>query len=242
MEKIKELKDAIDKSKKIVVFTGAGISCPSPTNIPDFRSANGLYSQKTKENISPEEIISHHFFMNNPKLFYDFYGTKMVYRNAPYNLAHKYFADLEKNHEVTIVTQNIDGLHTLAGSSKVYELHGSVWRNYCMRCHKFYSLDSIDVRTVPYCDCGGIIKPDVVLYEEPLDESVVLKAIKAIKECDMMIIVGTSLRVYPANGYVRYFNGNTLALINKEKTDYDQMASICINKDIIDVVEELYKL
>ena len=162
MSDYKELKKAIDEAKKIVVFTGAGISCPPPTSIPDFRSANGLYSERVG-NVSPEEIISHSFFMAHPEEFFEFYGNKMVYKNAKYNKAHKFFADLEKSHDVTIVTQNIDGLHQAAGSTKVYELHGSVRRNYCMRCHKYYDVDTIDVCHVPYCECGGIIKPDVVL-------------------------------------------------------------------------------
>ncbi len=238
MSDIKELREAIDKAKNIVVFSGAGISCPPPTNIPDFRSANGLYN-KNFGNIKPEEIISHSFFMKNPNLFYEFYGSKMVYRNAKYNKAHKYFAKLENNHNVTIITQNIDGLHQAAGSSKVIELHGSVHRNYCMRCHEFYSLDNIDVSHTPYCKCGGIIKPDVVLYEEPLNESAIEEAIDQITKADLMIIVGTSLQVYPAASYVRYFRGECLALINIEKTPYDNMANLVYNTDIIKVIDAL---
>ena len=235
---VSKLKEAINKSKKIVVFTGAGISCPPPTSIPDFRSADGIYSERVGD-VSPEEIISHSFFMKNPKEFYSFYGTKMVYRNAKYNAAHKYFADLEKNHDVAVVTQNIDGLHQKAGSTRVYELHGSVHRNYCMRCHKFYSLDEIDVINVPYCSCGGIIKPDVVLYEEGLDDNTVEGAIKEISEADLLIVVGTSLTVYPAASFVRFFKGNTLCLINKQKTQYDNIANIVYNCDIIEVVNAL---
>ncbi len=240
MSQFKELSDAIKKSKNIVVFTGAGISCPAPTNIPDFRSANGLYSEKVG-NISPEEIISHSFFMAHPKEFFEFYGSKMVYRDAPYNDAHKFFADLEKTHNVSVVTQNIDGLHQAAGSKHVYELHGSVKRNYCMRCHKFYSLDDIDVHNVPYCECGGIIKPDVVLYEEGLNDEIVEEAINKISKADLMIVVGTSLTVYPAASYVRFFRGHTLCLINKQKTQYDEIANIVYNNDIIEVVNELRK-
>ena len=238
MSDVKELKQFIDKSKNIVVFTGAGISCPPPTNIPDFRSANGLYSEKYG-NVKPEEIISHSFFMKNPDMFYEFYGSKMVYRNAKYNKAHKYFASLESNHNVVVITQNIDGLHQMAGSSKVIELHGSVHRNYCMRCHKFYSLDDIDVLHTPYCECGGIIKPDVVLYEEPLNEEAIEEAINAIIKADLMIIVGTSLSVYPAASYVRYFRGECLALINIQKTPYDNMANLVYNTVVIKVIDEL---
>ena len=238
MSDYKELKKAIDEAKKIVVFTGAGISCPPPTSIPDFRSANGLYSERVG-NVSPEEIISHSFFMAHPEEFFEFYGNKMVYKNAKYNKAHKFFADLEKSHDVTIVTQNIDGLHQAAGSTKVYELHGSVRRNYCMRCHKYYDVDTIDVCHVPYCECGGIIKPDVVLYEEPLNEDVVMGAIEAISKADLMIIVGTSLVVYPAASYVRYFRGKALCLINIDKTSYDNIAQLVYNEDVIKVISAL---
>lgn len=235
---VKALKDAIEKANRVVVFTGAGISCPPPTNIPDFRSANGLYSEKVG-NVSPEEIISHSFFMANPKEFYEFYGSKMVYRNAPYNDAHKYFAELGERKRVAVVTQNIDSLHQKAGSKLVYELHGSVLRNYCMRCHKFYSLDDINVKSVPFCQCGGIIKPDVVLYEEGLDEATIEGAINEISRADLMIVVGTSLTVYPAASFVRYFKGDTLCLINKQPTQYDNNADIVYNCDIIEVVNAL---
>ena len=162
MEKYQKLKEIIQNAKDIVVFTGAGISVPS--GIPDFRSSDGLYNQKTKINYSPEQIISHSFFMYHTKDFYEFYKDKMIYPDALPNEAHKYFANIEK--PVTIITQNIDGLHQLAGSKTVYEVHGSVLRNYCMKCHKFHSLDSITCsKDIPYCECGGIIKPDVVLYE-----------------------------------------------------------------------------
>ena len=165
-EKIIKLKEIIDNSKKIVIFTGAGLSTNS--GIPDFRSANGLYNQKSKISYTPEEIISHSFFIRYPKDFYEFYFDKMIYPNALPNIAHKYFAELERNKEVSIVTQNIDDLHQMAGSHHVYELHGSVKRNYCMKCHKYYDLKEIlNKKPVPYCECGGIIKPDVVLYEEP---------------------------------------------------------------------------
>ncbi len=237
--KIKRLKSIIDNSKKIVIFSGAGLSTNS--GIPDFRSANGIYNQKTKLNIRPEEIISHSFFITNPKEFYEFYFDKMVYTNALPNIAHKYFYELEKDgKEVSIVTQNIDNLHQMAGSKNVYELHGSIMRNYCTKCHKFYSLeDIINKKPVPYCECGGIIKPDVILYEEALNEKVIEGALDKISHADTMIIVGTSLTVYPAAGFVRYFRGSNLILINKSETSYDSYATITINDDICKVIEEL---
>ena len=229
---IKTLKEMINSSKKIVVFTGAGISVPS--GIPDFRSSNGLYSTEY-EGLSPEEIISHSFFIKNPKLFYKFYFDKMIFKNALPNLAHKYFAKIG----ATIVTQNIDNLHTLAGSKTVYELHGNVYRNYCMKCNKFYDLKDIKTEGIPYCDCGGIIKPDVVLYEEGLDSNTITGAIKAISEADMLIIVGTSLRVYPAAGFINYYKGNKLVVLNKEKTPFDGGCNLAIYGDIVDIIKEL---
>lgn len=229
---IKLLKEMIDSSKKIVVFSGAGISVPS--GIPDFRSSNGLYSTEY-EGLSPEEIISHSFFIKNPKLFYKFYFDKMIFKDALPNLAHKYFAKIG----ATIVTQNIDNLHTLAGSKEVYELHGNVYRNYCMKCHKFYDLKDIKTIGIPYCDCGGIIKPDVVLYEEGLDGNTITGAINAISKCDMLIIVGTSLRVYPAAGFINYYKGDKLVVLNKEKTPFDGGANLAIYGDIVEIVKEL---
>ena len=240
-EKIIKLKEIIDNSKKIVIFTGAGLSTNS--GIPDFRSANGLYNQKSKISYTPEEIISHSFFIRYPKDFYEFYFDKMIYPNALPNIAHKYFAELERNKEVSIVTQNIDDLHQMAGSHHVYELHGSVKRNYCMKCHKYYDLKEIlNKKPVPYCECGGIIKPDVVLYEEPLNEKVVYQAIEKISEADTMIIVGTSLMVYPAAGHIRYFRGNNLVLINKSQTSCDNIADLVINDDVCKIIENLKRL
>lgn len=241
MEKIIKLKEILDNTKNIVVFTGAGISCPSPTNIPDFRSSDGLYSNKYNH-ISPEEIISHSFFMKNTKLFYEFYSSKMVFKNALYNKAHLFIKELENRMNVSVVTQNIDGLHQASGSSVVYELHGSVWRNYCMRCHKFYHLDDISIINVPYCDCGGIIKPDVVLYEEPLNEYVISSAINAISNCDTLLVIGTSLSVYPAAGFIKYYKGHNLVLINKQSTSYDNICDLVINDDIINVICKLEKI
>ena len=234
-----QLKAFIESAEKICVFTGAGISCPS--GIPDFRSADGLYNEKTKWNYPPEEIISHTFFMEHTDMFYEFYKSKMIYPGAKPNAAHIYFAELEKTgKKVSVVTQNIDGLHQAAGSSEVIELHGSVHRNYCTKCGKFYDAKAIvSDEGVPYCSCGGIIKPDVVLYEEPLDEKSVMQAAKVISEADLLIIVGTSLAVYPAASYIRYFRGDKMVLINKTSTSYDGMADLAIYDDVINVVNGL---
>ena len=242
MSDLEKLKEIIEKSKKIVIFSGAGLSTNS--GIPDFRSADGLYNQKTKSNIRPEEIISHSFFMSNPCEFYQFYFSKMVYLDAKPNLAHKYFAKLEEEGKVlAVVTQNIDNLHQEAGSKRVYELHGSIMRNYCMKCHKFYSLKDIfhESCEVPRCSCGGIIKPDVVLYEEGLNDEVVANALNAIREADTIIVTGTSLTVYPAAGFLRYFRGENLILLNKSETPYDSLANIAIHDDIKNVIEYLEK-
>ena len=239
---IEKLKEAIKESNKIVIFSGAGLSTNS--GIPDFRSADGLYNQETGLNIRPEDIISHTFFVNNPDYFFSFYFDKMVYLDAKPNLAHKYFAKLEKEGKVlAVVTQNIDNLHQMAGSQNVIELHGSVERNYCMKCHKFYPLKEVynEKHLIPHCSCGGIIKPDVVLYEENLDETAITKALEAISTADMLIVVGTSLTVYPAAGFIRYFNGKHLVLLNKSETRYDDMASIAIHDDIKNVIKALEK-
>ena len=240
MDKYEILKNMIAESHSIVVFTGAGISVPS--GIPDFRSANGIYNQKTNLNYRPEEIISHSFYVEHPDLFYEFYKEKMCYPNAKPNSAHKYFADLEKKGKnVTVVTQNIDGLHQAGGSSRVYELHGSIHRNYCERCGRMFGLDYVmKANGIPYCDkCHGMVKPDVVLYEESLDEQTINLAITAIMTCDMMIIIGTSLTVYPAAGFIRYFRGKNLVVINKDKTASDNMCDLVINEDICKVVENI---
>lgn len=242
MTDIERLKEAIKESNKIVIFSGAGLSTNS--GIPDFRSADGLYNQETNINIRPEEIISHSFFVNNPDYFFNFYFDKMVYLDAKPNLAHKYFAKLEKEGKVlAVVTQNIDNLHQLAGSKNVIELHGSTERNYCMKCHKYYSLKEVynEKHMIPHCSCGGIIKPDVVLYEENLDGDAINKALDAISNADMLIVVGTSLTVYPAAGFVRYFRGKNLVLLNKSETYYDKEATIAIHDDIKNVIEELEK-
>ncbi len=238
-QKISALQEMIDTTKKICVFTGAGISCPS--GIPDFRSANGIYNEKIKGYYSPEQIISHTIFMKEPELFFDFYKSKMLYPDAKPNDAHIYFADLEKRgKEISVITQNIDGLHQAAGSTDVTELHGSVHRNYCMKCGTFYDMEFVkNSEGVPKCKCGGIVKPDVVLYEEPLDENATMNAIKKISEAETLIIIGTSLIVYPAASYVRYFRGKNLVLLNKSSTPYDSNADVAIYDDVVNTVHQL---
>ena len=234
------LKEIIKESRNIVVFTGAGISVPS--GIPDFRSADGIYNQKTKFKASPEDIISHSFFVNNTEDFYSFYKDKMCYPKAEPNAAHKYFADLEKKGKnVIVVTQNIDGLHQKAGSSIVYELHGTIHQNFCQRCGRMFGLDYVmNAKGVPHCDkCGGIVKPNVVLYEEGLDEDTISRSINAIMTCDTLIIIGTSLRVYPAAGFIRYFRGKYLVVINKDSTAYDSNCDLVFNEDVINVIKNI---
>lgn len=244
MDKYQELKNIIDSARHIVVFSGAGISVAS--GIPDFRSAHGIYSELYHGVLSPETIISRSFFDRHKEEFFSFYRDKMMYMDAKPNKAHYYFAELEKKGKrVDIVTQNIDGLHQLAGSKSVYELHGSIHRNYCQNCGAFYDGNYVknfpgDIPTCP--KCGGVIKPDVVLYEESLDPSVIEGAIKVISEADVMIVVGTSLVVYPANTFIRYFVGKHLIYINKSKTDYDNYAELIFNEDVIDVINKIKSL
>lgn len=239
MTKYQILKNMINHSRKIVFFTGAGISVPS--GIPDFRSANGIYNHKNNLSYSPEHIISHSFYESHKKDFYTFYKDKMMYLNSTPNLAHYYIASLQEEKDVVVVTQNIDGLHQLAGSRQVYELHGSIHRNYCEKCGQFYDAKYIqESNGIPQCEkCGGDIKPDVVLYEEPLNDDVINGAIKEIMTCDTLIVIGTSLVVYPAAGFLRYFKGHALIVINKDATSYDNMCDLVINEDIIKVVENL---
>ena len=232
---ITKLQEAIKQSKNIVFFTGAGISTDS--GIPDFRSTTGLY----KNNYKAEEILSHTFFMANPEEFYEFYKTKMIYEDAKPNYGHifmKEVEDLRKN--VTVVTQNIDGLHQAAGSKNVLELHGSVLRNNCMKCGKFYDLKAIMLKKgVPVCECGGIIKPDVVLYEEGLNPDTMSNTIEAISNADLLIVCGTSLNVYPAASFLMYFQGKTLAIINKDATPKDELADIIIHDSISNVFKQI---
>ena len=227
-EKLEQLQHIIDEGKRIVFFTGAGVSTDS--GIPDFRSQDGLYNQKYK--YPPEEIISHSFFVQNPEEFYRFYKDKMLNLTAEPNITHKFIAKLEQCGKcIGVVTQNIDGLHQKAGSQNVYELHGSVLRNYCTKCHKSFSAEYIkESNGIPRCDhCGSIIKPDVILYEEGLDQDVLYGAIEAISSADVLIILGTSLVVYPAAGLIRYFHGSHLVLINRSITPYDSQADLLIN-------------
>lgn len=243
MSKIQRLKEIIETSNSIVLFTGAGISVPS--GIPDFRSNDGIYSKQYEDKLSPEIIISRTFFYNNPKIFYQYYKKHLVFPDVLPNKAHNYFTNLEKAGKLkAIITQNIDNFHQASGSKNVYELHGSVHRNYCKKCNKFFDLNYIlKSEDIPYCDeCGGIVKPDVVLYEESLDYEILQKSISAIKSCDTMIIVGTSLVVYPAAGLVSFFKGENLILINKQKTHYDREANLVFNENIIKVIEELEKI
>ena len=225
-EEIEKRRGMIKNSDKIVFFGGAGVSTES--GIPDFRSVDGLYNQQW--DYPPETILSHSFFMKKTEEFYRFYRAKMLCPNAEPNAAHLKLAQLEREGKLTaVVTQNIDGLHQAAGSKKVYELHGSVLRNYCMKCGKFHSVEFIINSTgVPTCECGGVVKPDVVLYEEGLDDSVVNGAVNAIAEADTLIIAGTSLNVYPAAGLVRYFRGNDLVIINMSPTGMDSSADLLI--------------
>lgn len=239
-ENILKLKKLVSESSNIVFFGGAGVSTES--GIPDFRSEQGIYNTVKNFGYPPEQILSHSFFMKNPEKFYDFYRSTMIYENAKPNLAHLGLAKLEKQGKLkAIVTQNIDGLHQLAGSKTVYELHGSIHRNYCMKCGKFYPLSTItESKGVPQCkECGGIIKPDVVLYEEGLDEEIINNSIKAIKKADMLIVGGTSLNVYPAASFVNYYYGNKLILINKSKTPYDRYADLLIHDSIGKVFNEI---
>ena len=239
MDKYEILSNMIKHSHRIVFFTGAGISVPS--GIPDFRSADGLYNEQREDKIRPEDIISHSFYTRYKDMFYSFYKNKMMYLEAKPNLAHQYIARLEKEKQVTVVTQNIDGLHSLAGSKNVIEIHGSIHRNYCEKCHKLFDAKYVhDYNGVPKCDkCGGDIKPDVVLYEEPLDEESIEQAIHAIMQADTLIVIGTSLSVYPAAGFIRYFRGSCLILLNKSSTSYDNMADLVINEDIVQIIEKL---
>ena len=241
-EKIEELAKILKESNNIVFFGGAGASTAS--GIPDFRSSNGLYSKKLNRNFSPEQAVSHSFFMRYPEEFYDFYKKHLVYPNAQPNDCHKALAKLEEMGKLkAVVTQNIDGLHQAAGSKIVYELHGSVLRNYCMDCGAFYDADDVTSAVgVPYCKkCRGMVKPDVVLYEEGLDDQVISGAIRAISQADTLIIGGTSLVVYPAAGLIDYFSGKNLVLINKSTTSADDKADLVINEDIATVMKEAVK-
>ena len=236
---IERLSHLIDISENIVFFGGAGVSTES--GIKDFRSKDGLYKLHSKYGVPYEVMLSHTYFMNHTKTFYDFYREFMINKTAKPNKAHLYLAELEKRKHLTVITQNIDGLHQLAGSKNVIELHGSIHRNYCMDCHEFYNLDTIsDSSGVPTCKrCGGVIKPDVVLYEEPLDGEVINNALYAISTADLIIVAGTSLSVYPASGLIRYFRGKYIVVINKDHLDINNGVTLEINRPVGEVFGEL---
>lgn len=229
-EKIQKFKQIIDESKNIVFFGGAGVSTES--GIPDFRSKDGLYNQYYK--YPPEQILSHTFFINNTDEFYRFYKAKMNSLQYKPNITHIKLAELESKGKLkAVITQNIDGLHQKAGSKTVYELHGSILRNYCMDCNKFYGADYVfNCKGIPKCSCGGIIKPDVVLYEEGLDNSTITNSILAIQKADVMVVAGTSLTVQPASSLINYYNGKYLVLINRDSTPYDYKANLVINDSL----------
>ena len=235
--KIERLREWVNESSRIVFFGGAGVSTES--GIPDFRSTGGLYQQEW--NYPPETILSHTFYESNPEEFFRFYRAKMVAPGAKPNAAHLKLAEWEKMGKLTaVITQNIDGLHQAAGSSRVYELHGSVHRNYCERCRTFYGLEHIlETTGVPRCKCGGIVKPDVVLYEEGLDQQTIEKSVMAIRSADLMIVAGTSLTVYPAAGLINYYRGNRLVLINRDETPYDHYADLVLHESLGNVFSQL---
>lgn len=237
LEQLEKLQEIISHAKKLVFFGGAGVSTES--GIPDFRSVDGLYH--LKYDVPPEQILSHSYFMKHTEKFFDFYRDKMLYLNAEPNPAHLKLAELEEKGILSaVVTQNIDGLHQLAGSQKVYELHGSVHRNYCMHCGRAFDVNFIlESENIPRCDCGGIVKPDVVLYEESLPDKTVGQAVKAIADADVLIIGGTSLNVYPAAGFLRYFHGRHLIILNRDATQADSMAELCIRDNIAEVLEKI---
>lgn len=234
---IETLSNWVSESKKIVFFGGAGVSTES--GIPDFRSVDGLYSQKFE--YPPETIISHSFYVKKPAYFFNFYREKMLPLGFEPNITHKRLAELEQEGKLlAVVTQNIDGLHQKAGSKKVFELHGSVLRNYCTKCGKFHSAEFIrDSKDVPLCACGGIVKPDVVLYEEGLDEKTLVGAMNAIAKADLLIVGGTSLTVYPAAGLIRYYTGKRLVLINRDETPYDDYANLVLHESLGKVFSQI---
>ena len=263
MKKIEILKRWIDESNQIVAFTGAGVSTESgikdfrsadglysenwrpnehgstESGIPDFRSLDGLYNQKFE--YPPETIISHSFYEQRPEYFFRFYREKMLPLGFEPNITHKVLARWEAEGKLqAVVTQNIDGLHQKAGSKQVYELHGSVLRNYCVRCRKFHSAEFVkESAGIPRCSCGGIVKPDVVLYEEGLDQDVIQQSVMAIRSADLLIVAGTSLTVYPAAGLVNYYRGNRLVLINRDATPYDRYADLVIHESLGDVFSQI---
>ena len=237
MTSLQQLKQWIQESSRAVFFGGAGVSTES--GIPDFRSVDGLYHQKF--DYPPETIISHSFYERKPEYFFNFYREKMLPLDFMPNITHQVLARLEQEgHLAAVVTQNIDGLHQKAGSKNVFELHGSVLRNYCVKCHKYYPAETVrDAKGVPLCDCSGIIKPDVVLYEEPLNENVMAGAIHAIRKADLLIVGGTSLTVYPAAGLLQYYRGSRLVLINRDETPYDSYADLVFHDSLGKIFAQL---
>lgn len=236
-EEVRKLQEIIDDSRRIVFFGGAGVSTES--GIPDFRSADGIYHQHYK--YAPEQVVSHSFFKAHPDVFYEFYKEKMMCLDAEPNAAHRKLAQLEEAGRLTaVITQNIDGLHQKAGSKKVYELHGSIHRNYCQKCGRFYDAAFVkEAPGIPRCGCGGIIKPDVVLYEESLDSMTIEKSVRAIAEADTLIIGGTSLVVYPAAGFIDYFRGRHLVVINKSATAREVGAELSISAPIGEILGQI---
>ncbi len=237
-QEIELLQKIVDDSQNIVFFGGAGVSTES--GIPDFRSQDGLYNMTYK--YPPEEIISRTFFDRNPEEFYRFYKDRMLIDGAEPNAAHRKLAEMEQKGKLSaIVTQNIDGLHQKAGSKTVYELHGSTLRNYCMKCHKFFPVSYVkEASGVPYCnECGGIVKPDVVLYEEGLDNATIVGAVNAISRADTLIVAGTSLVVYPAAGFIQYFQGRHFVLINKDPTPADSRADLVIHGKVGEILDKI---
>lgn len=237
MDKLEILRQWVKESKSIVFFGGAGVSTES--GIPDFRSVDGLYSQKF--DYPPETIISHSFYRKNPEYFFRFYREKMLPLGFAPNVTHKLLAQWEQEGKLlAVITQNIDGLHQKAGSKAVYELHGSVLRNYCEKCQKFYPAAFVkNAKGVPHCDCGGIVKPDVVLYEESLNDHTILKSVQAIAKADLLLVAGTSLTVYPAAGLVNYYRGDRLALLNRDATPYDDQANLVLHRNLGEIFAAL---
>lgn len=240
---VEQLKEIINNSSNIVFFGGAGVSTES--NIPDFRSENGIYNAVNKYGYQPERILSHSFFISHPEVFFKYLREMLIYPDARPNNAHIGLAKLEQMGKLkAVVTQNIDNLHQMAGSNKVYELHGTLYKNYCVKCGKKFDIDYImNSDGIPYCDkCGGVVRPDVVLYEEGLDNGTIYSSVNAIENADVLIVGGTSLNVYPAAGLIDYYKGNKLILINKSTTPYDRRANLIIRESIGKVFQEVLDL
>lgn len=237
MDRLQTLKEWVSESKRIVFFGGAGVSTES--GIPDFRSVDGLYNQKFE--YPPETIISHSFYKSRPEYFFRFYREKMMPMGFEPNITHKKLAQWEQEEKLlAVITQNIDGLHQKAGSKRVYELHGSIYRNYCTSCGKFHAAQFVKEHPdVPRCDCGGVVKPDVVLYEESLNTRTIEDSIRAIERADLLIVAGTSLTVYPAASFIRYFHGKHMVLINRDETPYDYMADLVLHDSLGEVFAQL---